>query len=169
MKGRCAVRRIWKLVLMIVIVCFEAVAVSGCDFYSRQHPDTDPQVQWVSEVPNMSFAWDEENGGHRGELVIEGNTSLIGVGFRSEHMDVRCEDPESYGSTLFGGKCKFGKNQITLSVMHDNADIFGGDLPTIVFKKKNKDEGEESQADGSSALTEFQKGNNVPANSDGNK
>lgn len=139
----------WKICLLVLIAALIIVPTSGCDLYSWQHPDTDSGVLWVSENPSMSFAWDEESRGHHGKLIIDGNIFLVGVGFRSNTMGVICEDSEDNDlirKQLFVGKCKFEKNKITVSVTNDSADIFGGDLPTIVFEKQDRDEeGEEDK------------------------
>ena len=140
-----------KICLIVLITISILVLTSGCDFHSWQHPDTDSSVLWVSDDPSMSFAWDEGNMGHRGKLVIAGNTFLIGVGFRSNKMGVICEDAEDsdlIGKQLFVGKCKFEKNQITVSVTNDNANIFEGDLPTIVFEKEKDGTDRDRQSDG---------------------
>ena len=49
---------------------------------------------------------------------------------------------------LFVGKCKFEKNQITVSVTNDNANIFEGDFPTIVFEKEKDGTDRDRQRDG---------------------
>ena len=140
-----------KKICLIALISILIVALSsGCDLYLWQHPDTDSGILWVSDDPGMSFAWDEESGGHRGKLVIAGNTFLIGVGFRSNKMGVICEDAEDsdlIGKQLFVGKCKFEKNQITVSVTNDNANIFEGDLPTIVFEKEKDGTDRDRQRD----------------------
>lgn len=136
-------RWIGRLLLVVLLVCL----VSGCDPDLWKYPDDDPQVQWVSEDPNMSFAWDEEEGGLQGKLVAEDSTWQIGVGFRASRMSVICLDSEKedlFRRELFGGKCKFEEEQITLSVAYDDIDIFGGDLPTIVFEKRVQGEDEGS-------------------------
>ncbi len=141
-----------KKICLIALISILIVALSsGCDLYLWQHPDTDSGILWVSDDPGMSFAWDEESGGHRGQLVIGGNTFLVGVGFRSRTMGVICEDAEDsdlIGKQLFVGKCKFEKNQITVSVTNDNANIFEGDLPTIVFEKEKDGTDRDRQRDG---------------------
>lgn len=134
--------KIGRAILLILIVTSVAFAVSGCDPYSWRHPDDDPNVIWVSKDPSMSFAWDDETGGHHGQLMMDGNTFLIGIGFRSDTMGVICEGPEDsnlIGKELFDSNCDFGTSKITVVITRDNTGIFGGDLPTIVFEKQDRE------------------------------
>ncbi len=129
--------------------------ISGCDPYSYRHPGTDPNEVWISQSPPMSFSWDEENPGHRGDLVIGENTIPIGVGFRSNTMAVFRLDSgdENTGyRAFFGGTCEFGQDQLIVTVTFDNGDCFGGTLPTITFERYVKQEdGSLRQGDGVSA------------------
>lgn len=134
--------------MLILITCLEVFVVSGCEgIHLWQYPARDPQVQWVSENPNMYFAWDEENGGQRGKLIVGENIWLVEVGFRPNCISVLClssDNENLIGKVLFDGDCKYGESEITVSVTNDDANIFEGDLPTIVFEKKEKNEGETS-------------------------
>lgn len=128
-----------KYVLLLLIFLIVGGLLLGWDL----EPGMDPGVLWISEDPNVSFSWREVDGkdGHFGEFVTEGRVLSIAVGFRSDTMSVLCVKAEDEGlvdTVLFGGKCKFGISRLALSVTHDDAGLFGEDLPTIVFEKQRR-------------------------------
>lgn len=148
-----------RKVCLVLTVVFAVCLFAGCDIYANLHPDMDSSVLWVSDDPNMSFSWSEVDGGHQGTLVVGRKTFSIAVGFRSDTMSVLClgaEDEELIETVLFGGKCKFGINQFTVSVTHDDAGLFGEELPTIVFEKQENKE-DTTHGDGSFVLTKSEK------------
>ncbi len=117
-----------------------ALLLSGCDFFSHRQPDADPDESWISQAPQMSFGWDDARETFCGTLVIDGASMPIEVGFRSRIMDVISDDGALTETVLFLGRCDFGENEISVTVTHDHAGLFGETLPTITFERHVKQE-----------------------------
>lgn len=100
-------------------------------------PDDDPNILWVSEDPQMYFAWTGK--GHTGELTVDGRTISVNVGYRFRVMSVFIFDEDNCNHTLFGGGMSCRRDRVMLTVSHDNENVFGGKLPTIIFSRVEKE------------------------------
>lgn len=132
-----------KRLCAIVAAAFLLLSLSGCgvDFNAGRRPAADPNERWISEDPDMYFTWDEDRGGHCGELTIDGRTIEVLVPFDyGNGMHVYPYDPASeyllYGpDRLFLCSCTFGKDTMVATVTSDDQNVFGGECPTITFER----------------------------------
>lgn len=126
-----------------ISICLALLCGCGVDFYAGRRPAARSDEQWVSEDPPMYFTWNEEAGGHWGEITTDGVTRKVLVLFDYGTGMIVAEDGESRfleECELFRGNCKFGKDRVTVKVKRDQAGLFGEDLPTITFERQVKED-----------------------------
>lgn len=102
----------------------------------------DQNVRWVSEDPEMWFAF--TGNGDSGELTVDGETMQIAVGFTygpKSNVWPAGESPAD-NNTLFYGDYSFGWNKLYIQVTSDKANIFGGELPKIAFTYQRRTPGD---------------------------
>lgn len=120
-----------------MLLCF--VLLCGCDVYAGKRPEANPNERWVCEDPQMYFTWTDDVGCHWGEITIDGITTKVEVLFDYGSGVIIIQ----FGATiissdtkLFQGDCKFGKDELVVTVEEDYANLFNGDLPSFVFKRQ---------------------------------
>lgn len=127
----------------ILIVVLGLLLLPGCvDLYANSRPGLNEDERWISEEPEMNFAWVEDVG-FCGELTIDGQALPLEVCFDyGTGMDVYPFDPQketvSLDNLLFRGQCSFRRNKVTMEVVLDQASIFEDELPTITFVRQEK-------------------------------
>ena len=120
-----------------MLLCF--VLLCGCDVYAGKRPEANPNERWVCEDPQMYFTWTDDVGCHWGEITIDGITNKVNVLFDYGTGADIVRFGETYISDdtmLFRGQCKFGKDKLVIKVTNDYANLFNGDLPSLVFTRQ---------------------------------
>lgn len=128
--------------LSLAVFCLLFFCGCGVDWYAGQRPALNADERWVSEAPEMYFTWDEERGGHLGEITINGVKQEVLVLFdygKGVNINQFNEAPASK-DRLFRGQCKFGKNKLEVAVVTDDKDLFDGDLPVMTFVRQERQE-----------------------------
>ncbi len=131
------VKKLFALSIVLSLLCG-----CGVDLYAYQRPNADENEKWISEEPRMYFTWTKDVGGYWGEIETNGVTTKVRVFFDygcGVFIDKYTESLSSE-NRLFNGQCKFGKDELVVTVTEDYADLFHGDLPTFVFKREEKGE-----------------------------
>lgn len=130
-----------RLYAIVAAACL-LLSLSGCgvDFNAGRRPAADPNERWISDDPDMYFTWDEDRGGHCGELTVDGCTIEVLVCFtHGAGLNIFPYDPGSeylYGpDRLFRCDCKFGRSTLKATVTSDDQNVFGGECPTITFER----------------------------------
>lgn len=127
--------------VILIAICLFSLSACGVDFNAGRRPDANSNERWISEDPEMYFTWDDDRGGHYGELTVDGRTIEVLVPFDyGNGMHVYPYDPEAEhllngSDRLFKCSCTFSKNTVVATVTRDNQNVFGGELPTFVFRR----------------------------------
>ncbi len=128
---------------ILALACLCLGLCGGCPALSNYFwsPEADPNERWVSEDPEMYFTWNEEAGGHWGEITIHETTTAVIVAFDyGTGMDVYPYDPTAEGidawTRLFRCDCEFGEDTLVATVIRDDKNVFDGELPTFTFERE---------------------------------
>lgn len=149
--------------IVFVIVIAILLFLPSCIF-APHLPPPNPDDLWVSDEPNIWFVgFDEEKGGPIGQMVSDGEVIDVmmwwGPGPRFDISRYPNEGPDDW---LVQGDCNFSQDKGIVTVTEDIGNVLGG-AKTITFERKQR------QGDGSSVLTESEKGDDISENSDMNK
>lgn len=136
------------LCLLVALGCLLGLSGCGVDFYCDRRPAADEDARWVCEAPEMWFSF-VPNVGHRGELVLDGETIPVAVCFNyGTGMDVfPLEAITAEGiwseARIFMGNCDFGWDEysdFTMAVVKDRSHPFGDEPPTFRFVCQRRQE-----------------------------
>lgn len=133
------------LCLLVALGCL--LGLSGCPSLSRflgyESPAADETARWVCEDPEMWFTFVPDEG-HRGELVLDGETIPVDVCFDyGDGVDVFPSGAVDANTRIFTGDCRFGRggySDFTVTVREDQPHPFGEDPPVFEFVCQRKQE-----------------------------
>ncbi len=131
---------------VLIVICLTLI-LSGCVYQSELRPEYNDTDVWVCEKPYAELYWSKSQG-HTG--IISYNDAqynitheetygpLIWV-YTTEATPFRNTDvPEEYW--IFKGHANYGKDSLSIEIHADYKNIFNGELPTLNFKRYNKEE-----------------------------
>ena len=133
-----------KLAFVMIV---SMLLLAGCVYQSDLRPKPRETDVWICEEPYMELYWSKENG-NSGRIILDeveqsifheadyGATIWV---YTPEAKDVKTLE-EQKEFCIFKGRADYGKQKFTIEVQEDFKNTFGGELPTLNFKRYNKEE-----------------------------
>ena len=130
----------------IIILCLVSL-LSGCVYQAELRPEYNDTDMWICEKPYIELCWSKSDG-HTGVVsnadtqydIIHEETygPLIWVYTAEATPFINTDVPEEYW--VFKGHVDYGKDKLEIEVQQDFKNIFNGELPTLEFKRYDKEE-----------------------------
>lgn len=132
-----------KTILALLLL---ACLVSGCIYQRELRPIRDVEEVWICDDPYAELYWD--NIGQHGKIIIDENiydvvfTTTTGPQIMVYNKEGKNEKENSYNNDylLFRGHTTYQEEAAIVKVEKDFKNIFNGELPTLEFKRYNKEE-----------------------------
>ena len=130
----------------IFILSCLAVLLSGCVYQADLRPEYNDTDVWVCEKPYIELCWSKSDG-HIGVISYddtqydiiheEGYGPLIWIYTDEAAPFINKDVPEEYW--FFKGHVNYDKDNLEIEVQQDFKNIFNGELPTLEFKRYDKE------------------------------
>ena len=129
-----------KRIIIFTFIC--TIILCGCFYQPELRPRLDNPEVWICEKPYAELHWDELGGSSK--IIIDDITYEIvfstTAGPQLSVYEKETEDGVYYGQRLFRGHTTYKEDSAVVRVEEDFKNIFGGELPTLHFKRYKKDD-----------------------------
>lgn len=133
-----------KKSIAVLIIC--VIMLNGCFYQPELRPNPDVEEVWVCDSPYAELYWDDI--GQHGKLIIDENvyevvfSTTAGPQMMVYNKEGKNEEENSYNSEdlLFRGHTTYEEKTAIVRVEKDFKNIFNGELPTLKFKRYDKEE-----------------------------
>lgn len=130
----------------ILILLLWLILLSGCFYQPKLRPRIDNPEVWICEEPYAILYWDEID--ENSKIVVEENvyeivfTTTAGPQMMVYDKEGKSEEENYYNNDylLFRGHTTYEKETAIVRVEKDFKNIFNGELPTLKFKRYDKEE-----------------------------
>ena len=130
----------------ILILLFWLIFLSGCYYQPDLRPRLDSPEIWVCEEPYVILYWDKID--ENSKIVVEENVYEIvfrttaGPQLMVYDKEGKSEEENYYNNEylLFRGHTTYEEKTAIVRVEKDFKNIFNGELPTLEFKRYDKEE-----------------------------
>ena len=132
-----------KTILSILLVMF---FINGCIYQRELRPRLDNKEIWICENPYVELHWGESEQCSKvivGDIsyeVVFSTTSGTQLSVFEKEMEKEEKNFIDYDYCLFRGHTTYEEKNATVRVEKDFKNIFNGELPTLKFKRYNKEE-----------------------------
>lgn len=132
---------------IVFVMLFSILALAGCVYQADLRPKPNETDVWICKEPYMEFYWSEESGNSGIIIIDEAEQSIFHESdygatiwvYTPEAKDMRNLD-EQKEFCLFRGHADYGKEKLIIKVQEDFKNIFNGELPTLNFKRYDKED-----------------------------
>lgn len=133
-----------KKSIVVIVVC--VLLLNGCFYQPELRPRLDSPEVWVCEEPYAELYWDEI--GQNSKMIVAENvyeivfTTTAGPQMMVYDKEGKSEEENSFNNDylLFRGHTTYEEKTAIVRVEKDFKNIFSGELPTLKFKRYNKEE-----------------------------
>ena len=153
-----------RLALVLHCVIVVMLLSSSCDVLTGRRPTNYPNTRWVSQDPDMYFVVGGlRNTDHMGvshadvtyaQIVIDGEMIELRCWFAVSGSQIGFDDPSkldpetgrslkgltSSDVQLFLGLCKFGPNEMVVTITHNDKGFLDDSITEIVFIREDLNE-----------------------------
>ena len=129
-----------------ILIVIALIMLNGCFYQPKLRPHPDNEEVWVCESPYAKLYWAGEDS--YGE--IEAGDKLHEVVFFTsagpqmmvfdKAMIQESDSDMDFEYCLFRGHTTYGEETAIVKVQEDFKNIFNGDLPTLNFKRYDKED-----------------------------
>lgn len=133
-----------KKSIVVLIIC--VIMLNGCFYQPELRPNPDVEEVWICDAPYAKLYWD--NIGQHGKIIIDENIfdvvfeTTAGPQLMVYDKEGKSEEENYYNNDylLFRGHTTYQEEAAIVKVEKDFKNIFNGELPTLEFKRYNKEE-----------------------------
>ena len=132
--------------IILILLCL-VLLLNGCVYQAELRPEYNDTDMWICEKPYIELCWSKSDG-HTGvisyadtqyDIIHEEDYGPLIWIYTTEATPFRNKDvPEEYW--VFKGHVDYGKEKFEIEVQQDFKNIFNGELPTLEFKRYDKEE-----------------------------
>ncbi len=130
----------------IVAVVLFVILLNGCYYQPNLRPHPDNEEVWICNNPYSVLYWDDV--GRYGKIIVDEKeyevvfTTSAGPQMMVFDKDMvqESESDIDFEYCLFRGHTTYDEKTAIVRVEKDFKNIFNGDLPTLNFKRYNKEE-----------------------------
>ena len=130
----------------IVIVVVYMLLLNGCFYQPKLRPRIDNPEVWVCEEPYAILYWEKTD--QNSKIIVGENvyeivfTTTAGPQMMVYDKEGKSEEENYYNNNylLFRGHTTYEKETAIVRVEKDFKNIFNGELPTLKFKRYDKEE-----------------------------
>ena len=132
-----------KTILAILLVMF---LVNGCIYQRELRPRPDNEEVWICESPYAELYWGESEQCSKiivGDIIHEvifSTSSGPQLTVFEKGVEKEGKNTIDYDYCLFRGHTTYEEKTAIVRVEKDFKNIFNGELPTLKFKRYNKEE-----------------------------
>lgn len=131
----------------ILILLFLIWLLSGCVYQAELRPEYNDTDVWICENPYTELYWSKSQGNigvfyyadTQYNITHEETSGPLIWIYTAEAKDMRNLD-EQKEYKLFKGRADYEEKNLTIEIQEDFKNIFNGELPTLEFKRYNKEE-----------------------------
>lgn len=132
-----------KKFLVVMLVCL-TVLQTGCVYQGHYRPKLSDEAVWVCENPKMEY-YCSETRDLKDVIYINGEKRFADYSFSMGRVVIieealEEESEKIIGDKFFKGEANFKKDRFDIKVTEDYVNLFGGELPTLRFEKRDIDE-----------------------------
>ena len=132
--------------VVLIVLCL-VLFLSACVYQGELRPEYNDKDVWICEEPYIELSWSKSDG-HTGVIsyddiqydIIHEETygPLIWIYTAEAKPIINTDIPEKFW--VLKGHVNYGKDKLEIEVQEDFKNIFNGELPTLEFKRYDKEE-----------------------------